>query len=185
MMNRTTQIQLFLLVLIMGFLAGPRVMLALQKASPEDGLLRAQNGGQLALAVPKENRPIAQKAPVELSPYANLDLKAKSVFVWDIKTHHKLYGYNEQAKLPLASVTKMMMAVVASELLPSDTKITIAPVDILEEGDSGLRVGEKWALADLLKFTLVASSNDGASAIAGVVGRAYDRERDHLQPVHQ
>lgn len=169
-MTRTTQVQIFLLVLIVGFLTGPRVILALQKITPEEGLFRARNDGQLALteSITKE---LAPKIRVqEISPYANLDLKAKSIFVWDIKTHRKLYGHNEQEKLPLASVTKMMMALVASELLPPNTKITIAPVDLLEEGDSGLYVGEKWALADLLKFTLVASSNDGASAIAGVAG---------------
>lgn len=164
------QLQIFLLVLTVGFLTGPRVMLALQKMSPEDALVNAQNDGQLALAEPAESKPTPEKSIEKISPYTDLDLKAKSVFVWDIKTRHKLYGYNEQEKLPLASVTKMMMALVASELLPPDTKITIAPVDLLEEGDSGLYAGEKWALADLLKFTLVASSNDGASAIAGVAG---------------
>jgi D-alanyl-D-alanine carboxypeptidase (penicillin-binding protein 5/6) len=169
-MTRTTQVQIFLLVFTLGFLTGPRVMLALQKLTPEDGLLQAQSAGQLALIEPAENKLAKENTVEEISPYTDLDLKAKSVFVWDIKTRHKLYGYNEQEKLPLASVTKMMMALVASELLPPDTKITIAPVDLLEEGDSGLYAGEKWTLADLLKFTLVASSNDGASAIAGVAG---------------
>jgi D-alanyl-D-alanine carboxypeptidase (penicillin-binding protein 5/6) len=169
-MTRTTQVQIFLLVLTVGFLTGPRVMLALQKVIPEDGLLRAKNGGQLALTEPRQDELIPKKVVEKISPYTNLGIAARSVFVWDIKTHRKLYAYNEQEKLPLASVTKMMMALVASELLPPDTKITIAPVDLLQEGDSGLYAGEKWALADLLKFTLVASSNDGASAIAGVAG---------------
>jgi D-alanyl-D-alanine carboxypeptidase (penicillin-binding protein 5/6) len=164
------QVQIFLLVLTLGFLTGPRVMLALQKITPEDGLLRAQSAGQLALTEQRQSEPTPKKADELISPYTDLDLKAKSVFVWDIKTHRILYGHNEHDKLPLASVTKMMMALVATELLPSDTTITISPVDLLEEGDNGLYAGEKWSLAHLLKFTLIASSNDGASAIAGVAG---------------
>jgi D-alanyl-D-alanine carboxypeptidase (penicillin-binding protein 5/6) len=169
-MTRILQVQIFLIVMILGFLMGPRVMLALQRIAPEDGISRAQNSGQLALTEVDQFVPIPQKVAEPISPYADIDLQAKSIFVWDIKTHRKLYGRNEQEQLPLASVTKMMMALVATELLPPNTQITIAPIDLLKEGDSGLYAGEKWALSDLLKFTLVASSNDGASAIAGVAG---------------
>lgn len=172
-MIRTIHLQIFLLVLIVGFLTGPRVMLALQKLTPEEGLAHAKNSSQLAGVELREQLPALTATTTEESdPYTKLHLKAKAVYVWDIKTHRKLYGYNERSALPLASVTKMMMALVASELLPSNAKVTIAPLDLEEEGDTGLYVGEKWALADLLKFTLVTSSNDGASAIAGVAGAA-------------
>lgn len=175
-------IQLFLLVLFVGFLAGPRVMLALQKATTAGALENAQNSGQLALVDSTQGAVIPEQIIANISPYANLDLKAKSVFVWDIQTRRKLFGYNEQERLPLASVAKMMMAVVASEALPRDTQITIAPVDLLNEGDSGLYAGEKWALADLLNLTLVSSSNDGASAIAGVAGASMIRQATTSNP---
>ena len=170
-MTRTTQIQIFLLVLIVGFLTGPRVIPALEKFSPKEGLRGAQNSVQLASPVlPSEMAPATTTPLVSVSPYEVITLEAKGVYVWDIKTHRKLYGKNEHAVFPLASVTKMMMALVASEILSPETSITILPDDLMEEGDTGLLAGEKWRLSELLRFTLVSSSNDGASAIAGVAG---------------
>jgi D-alanyl-D-alanine carboxypeptidase (penicillin-binding protein 5/6) len=172
-MTRTTQIQIFLLVLIVGFLTGPRILPAIEKFSPRGGMFGAKNSPQLASPVlPSELTAPTTTAPIVIDPYAELDLEAKGVYVWDIKTHRKLYGQNEHTVLPLASVTKMMMALVASEILAPDVNITILPDDLMEEGDTGLYVGEKWSLSELLRFTLVSSSNDGASAIAGVAGAA-------------
>lgn len=182
MKNHLLPIKIFLVILFIGFLTGPRVMLALQKVTTESALVSAQNSGQLALIDSTHSAVIPKQIVVNISPYADMDLKAKSVFVWDIQTRRKLYGYNEQERLPLASVAKMMMAVVASEALPLDTQITIAPVDLMNEGDSGLYAGEQWAFADLLNLTLVASSNDGASAIAGVAGASMIRHATTSNP---
>ncbi len=172
-MTRTTQIQVFLLVLIVGFLTGPRVIPAIERFSPKEGLLGAKNSTQLASPVLQSELTAPTTTVVVIDPYADLNIQAKGVYVWDIKTHRKLYGQNEHMVLPLASVTKMMMALVASETLAPNTNITILPDDLMEEGDSGLYVGEKWSLGELLRFTLVSSSNDGASAIAGVAGATF------------
>ncbi len=165
---RRTQIHLFLIVLIIGFLTGPRAIQALQLIGNSLG----QNSPQSAQVVASTPVQPTQTTVVEVkrNPFAHLNIKAKSIYVWDINEHKKLYGVNEHTTLPLASVTKMMMAVVAKELLPGGNAITIRADDILLDGDTGLRVGEKWTLDELLKFTLVASSNDGASAIASVAG---------------
>lgn len=181
-MTRTTHIQIFLLILIMGFLTGPRVMLALQKFSPENDLLSAKNSLQLATPALPSTAPLAATSTEVVSPYARLDFKAEGIYVWDIKTHRKLYGQNEYTEFPLASVTKMMMALVASETLSPDTRVTILPDDLIEEGDTGLYVGETWSLAELLRFTLISSSNDGASAIAGVAGARLAGSADASDP---
>ena len=169
-MTTGVKTQIFLLVALLGFLTGPRV-LALISTIEGSGSLAPQTREKLAapLAVNEvENTKILIASSSD--PYDTLKIEARSVYVWDINEHKKLYSKNEHTVLPLASVTKMMMALVAVETLPPDTKVSIAPIDIEEEGDSGLVVGEKWRLADLLKFTLIASSNDGASAIASVAG---------------
>jgi len=103
-------------------------------------------------------------------PFENLILEAKAVYVFDMATGNVLYSYNEDEKLPLASLTKMMTAIVATDILPMSTVITIDPEDIKEEGDSGLLVDERWRLSDIIDFTLTSSSNDGASAVASVAG---------------
>jgi D-alanyl-D-alanine carboxypeptidase (penicillin-binding protein 5/6) len=168
-MIKRTHLQLFFIVLILGFLTGPRVMGNFTKAKQQSSP-NAPLHASVVASTEKDELTAVEKKSLTQDPYGLLHLDAKSVYVWDIKNHKKLYGKNEHVALPLASVTKMMMAVVATELLPENQKITIRASDLLEDGDTGLLLGEVWELADLLQFTLVASSNDGASAIAGVAG---------------
>lgn len=158
------RVQLFLLALILGFLLGPKAMRAI--AARDDA---APAPAPAAIGTPLSETTVflAKERP---SAYADVHLEAKSAYVWDITARKKLYGTNDRAQLPLASITKMMMATVARETLPSDAEVTIRAEDLLEEGDSGLAVGEIWNLSDLIDFTLISSSNDGASALATVAG---------------
>ena len=104
------------------------------------------------------------------NPFNNLALGAKAVYVYDVVENKVLYKKNEFIQLPLASLTKLMMAVTAVELVPKDSGITIKKEFLREEGDTGLLAGESWKLKDLLDFSLLVSSNDGARSIASVVG---------------
>ncbi len=175
-MSTALRTQLFLLVLIFGFLAGPHVMEALQK---HDAPLKTATTSHEILSVTKvasseTSTPamalLQAKPKLPVDPFLSLSLEGKGIYVWDIATHRKLYGVNDYRTLPLASVTKMMTALVATEVLSPDARITITSDDLNEEGDNGLFVGEEWTLKDLLQFTLIASSNDGASAIARTAG---------------
>jgi D-alanyl-D-alanine carboxypeptidase (penicillin-binding protein 5/6) len=102
--------------------------------------------------------------------FANLSLQAKAAYVYDMNTHKALYSKNETTVLPLASLTKVMTAVTALEQAPTSTIITIQKEHLAEDGDSGLLLGEHWSLENILKFTLVVSSNDGAAAVASSLG---------------
>lgn len=108
--------------------------------------------------------------PAQVNPFDELHLGAKAAYVYDVVTGKVLYSYNEQKRLPLASLTKLMTALVATDLVPASTVVTVSPDDIATEGDSGLLVGERWTLRNMLDYTLITSSNDGASAIATVIG---------------
>jgi len=105
-----------------------------------------------------------------VDPFKDLALEAKSAYVFDTQKGEVLYSYNENARMPLASLTKIMTALVASEMVPQSTVVSIKSEDIALEGDSGLLTNERWRLSDIIDFTLITSSNDGASAIATVVG---------------
>ncbi len=96
-------------------------------------------------------------------------VEAKSFYVYDISENKTLFSKDEHLKLPLASITKIMSGLVALDVMPDTTIITISKNDIILEGDSGLIVGEKWKLKDLLNFTLIESSNDGMGAIASTL----------------
>ncbi|OIO32768.1 MAG: hypothetical protein COZ49_02500 [Candidatus Yonathbacteria bacterium CG_4_10_14_3_um_filter_47_65] len=103
-------------------------------------------------------------------PFDEIELEAIAAYVFDIRNDVSLFAHNENERLPLASVTKVMTAVIASDLIPKSTVVTVHSGDIALDGDSGLHVGEQWRLSDLIDFTLTTSSNDGASAIASVAG---------------
>ncbi|MEK7170247.1 MAG: hypothetical protein AAB767_03095 [Patescibacteria group bacterium] len=107
------------------------------------------------------------------NPFDSVSLSAKAAFVYDLKTKKELFAKNENDVLPLASITKIMTAVAALSFIPETTYITIDAEALRAEGDSGLKVGERWLLRDLLQFTLIESSNDGAVAVASAGGEMF------------
>lgn len=104
------------------------------------------------------------------NPFQNISIEARAVYVFDLKTNTTLFSKNESEKLPLASVTKLMTALVAREHVRERAVATLSADDISAEGDSGLRVDERWRMVDLLNFMLIISSNDAAHAVSGLVG---------------
>ncbi len=106
----------------------------------------------------------------DINYFDGILLEAKSAYVWDMKKQKVLFSKNEESQLPLASITKLMTAYITSDLVPENTIITISNDDLQIEGENGFSIGEKWNLKDLLDLTLMSSSNDGAHALASVIG---------------
>ncbi|MEK7652363.1 MAG: hypothetical protein AAB334_00195 [Patescibacteria group bacterium] len=92
-------------------------------------------------------------------------LEAQAVFIWDVYNQKEIFSQNKEAQLPLASLSKIMTALIASEY---ENKNIIVNIDE-KNGNGGLIKNEKWNLKDLIDFTLISSSNDGASAVASAV----------------
>lgn len=115
-------------------------------------------------------------APTETASgrFPQVELKAESAYVYDARTKTVLFAKEEDVRRPLASLTKVMSALVAAELSPSYGTVTISREALLAEGDNGFRTGERWSLKDLLDFSLISSSNDGMRAVALSLG-ALDR----------
>ena len=118
-------------------------------------------------------------APIRIvvNPFDGIKLTAKSVYVLDARTGKMLYSKNDSERLPLASLAKVMTALVAATIAPPTSTIIITRTAVETAGDSGLQVGEKWSLKKLTDFSLTSSSNDGARAIAlslGSVGNLSD-----------
>ena len=105
-------------------------------------------------------------APVPEDPFQNISLEADAALVFDIVRGETLFEKNAEAQLPLASLAKLMTALIAEETLGDDTVVALDKNAIAEEGDNGLLVDEKWRKEDLIALTLLASSNDGAHALA-------------------
>ena len=102
--------------------------------------------------------------------FDGISLEAKSAYVFDIVKNEVIFKKNEFVQLPLASITKLMTALTATELIPKNSRITIRKEFLQEEGDTGLLDGESWKLQDLLDFSLLVSSNDGVRSVASVIG---------------
>ena len=97
-------------------------------------------------------------------------LIAKSAVLYDLGTGRVLYQKNAYEQLPLASLTKLMSIEVVLSLKPVDTPVQITPADVRAEGDSGFRPGETVTIGDLIKFAVVASSNDAMEAAVSSLG---------------
>jgi len=101
--------------------------------------------------------------------YNNIEIEAGVAYIYDIYSGSVLYNKNAEMQFPLASVTKLMTALVAYEFLPPSTIIEIESKHLQPEGDVGLIVGEKWRLRDLTAFMLMSSSNDAAHALSSTI----------------
>lgn len=91
----------------------------------------------------------------------------KAAIVIDVKSGRVLYEKNIHEKLPMASTTKIMTALLAIENIPLDKTIKINPKAQGIEGSSiYLRANEKVKVIDLIYGLMLRSGNDAAEAIA-------------------
>lgn len=102
--------------------------------------------------------------------FMGVGLKARSAAVYDINSQELIYEQGAEDEEPLASLTKLMTALIAAETLAEDALVTVSPASMQSPGESGFQVHEKWNVRDLIGFTLMTSSNDGAQALAAAAG---------------
>lgn len=94
-----------------------------------------------------------------------IEISAKSAIATDQAASRIYYQKNIFEKLPIASLTKLMTAIVVLENEKTDTAIKISKGAVDQEGEAGkLIVGEEIATENLLKALLIESSNDAAYA---------------------
>lgn len=96
---------------------------------------------------------------------------AGAVLVADGRTGDVLYAENADRRLPMASITKLMTALVTLERARPREVVTVAPQAVGQGGSSIFLVpGEELRVRDLLAAALVQSANDAAFALAAHVG---------------
>ena len=94
-------------------------------------------------------------------------VSAQSAILIDGQSGTVLYEKQADLRLPMASTTKIMTALVALEQMPLDTVITVDSRAVGVEGSSIYLVeGEQLTLEQLLYALLLESANDAATAIA-------------------
>ena len=102
----------------------------------------------------------------------NPDIKSQAALVFNAKNDRVIYDKNADKVMPIASITKLMTAMVTLDArLSPHEKITItnADVDKLKHSSSRLPVGSTYPRQELLRLALMSSENRAAAAL----GRTY------------
>jgi len=98
-----------------------------------------------------------------------LSLKSSVALVVDQRSAEVLFEKNAEAVLPIASLTKLMTALVVLEAhqdLDEVLKVTADDIDRLKHSRSRLRVGTRMTRREMLHVALMSSENRAASALA-------------------
>jgi D-alanyl-D-alanine carboxypeptidase/D-alanyl-D-alanine carboxypeptidase (penicillin-binding protein 5/6) len=108
------------------------------------------------------------EAVVTIIPSAmGMEVGAKAAIVMEARTGRVLFAQNEHEKLPVASTTKIMTALLALEQPDIDAVFEVAPDAIRVEGTSmGLLEGDRASLRTLAAGMLLSSGNDAANVTA-------------------
>jgi D-alanyl-D-alanine endopeptidase (penicillin-binding protein 7) len=106
----------------------------------------------------------------DIHAFDKVSIEGKAYVVYDLTTATIIAGKNETTILPLASITKVMTALSSIRHKSKDEKITVNKKSIEDSYDLGLKNHQVWSLSELLKYTLIFSSNDGAEVVADSFG---------------
>ena len=122
---------------------------------------KAGRGQRTAAAVSAAMPPPAVSVRAEAAA-----LRSSTAYVQDLETSTVLFAKNENVVRPIASISKLMTAVVVVDAnLPMDEmlEITDEDVDGLKHTTSRLRVGTKLSRGDMLHLALMSSENRAAT----------------------
>ena len=124
----------------------------------------------VAAATPVDTAPARTKTPLSRR---GPDIRSNAVLVIDESDSSVLLSKNADVALPIASITKLMTALVVVEAnLPLDEpiKFTKEDRDVLNGGPSRLTAGATLSRGELLHLALMSSENHAAHAL----GRTFD-----------
>ncbi len=117
----------------------------------------------LALAAALSLAVVAAAAPPQVV--------AEAYVVQNSGTGEVLASQDDRERLPIASITKLMTALVALERTPLDEVATVSGgAARVGESTINVRPGERITIGDLLRAALVQSANDAANVVAAHVG---------------
>ena len=98
-----------------------------------------------------------------------LQLESTKAVVYDAQTGQVLYAKNPNNTAPIASITKLMTAMVVLDgKLPMDEMLSISKEDIdtLKGTYSRMRIGTRQSRKEMLRLALMSSENRAASALS-------------------
>lgn len=148
-------------LIVVGSAAGTFLLLPKEASSAADTLTQVDviEQGQALL------EPVTQTNYLPIRNYAVADpqILARAAVLYDVESGRTLYSLNPDRQLPIASVTKLMTALVVLEHLDLDDVYVVSAEDLNIDGQGAeMRVGEQLSGMELLTYMLIRSSNDAA-----------------------
>lgn len=135
---------------------------------PKTGSQSGRVGGVYIKSYPQ--LPIAADrsilVPEAKSNVPELDLSARAALVKDAESGVIIYEKHSAEILPIASLTKLMTAIVVWKNLAPEALVPIQDEDVaVPLPHANLALGEEYRARDLLKAMLISSANDAAMAL--------------------
>ncbi|MDO8351170.1 MAG: D-alanyl-D-alanine endopeptidase [Gallionella sp.] len=106
---------------------------------------------------------------VSFQPVSSPKLHSTIALIYDEQSQRPLYTKNPDAIAPIASITKLMTAMVVLDVKPDlneEISVDVADLDSLKGTHSRLRIGTTFTREEMLKLALMSSENRAASALA-------------------
>jgi len=106
---------------------------------------------------------------VSFQPASSPKLRSSIALIYDENTQRPLYTKNPDAVAPIASITKLMTAMVVLDAKPDmdeEISVDVADLDSLKGTHSRLRIGTTFTRSEMLKLALMSSENRAAAALA-------------------
>ncbi len=94
------------------------------------------------------------------------EISARSSLVYGLTTNRILFEKNSKEKIPMASLAKIMTAIIALEKYKEENKLKVGKEDLVGENSMGLSKGEVLTFEELLYGLVLVSGNDAAEVIA-------------------
>ena len=111
----------------------------------------------------------AAAAPFATPNVTKLKLASANALVLDAKADQPIYAKGADTVTPIASVTKLMTAMVvldAAQPLDEAISVGIADIDLIKGSHSRLNLGSELPRSEMLRLALMASENRAASSLA-------------------
>lgn len=106
-------------------------------------------------------------APVRDTTVLDPVVDANAALVYHVESGRELWSKNARTKVPVASLTKLLSALVVEDLFLPDELVAIASGSVRVDGSKQtLYDGESLYVRDLVAMMLVESSNDAAYALS-------------------
>lgn len=142
--------------------------LAINKSNNETGIVKsAKTSTSIDLHLPEISNIILSKFPIKKNEVKDPSVYAHNYVLMDEETGYLLVEKDSHEKVPIASTTKIMTAMLVLENYHLDDIVTISQNAASQIGsDINLRTNEKMTVRNLLYALLVMSGNDSAMALA-------------------